>query len=440
MSSLSRANPLFLKLALIAIITVLLLIPIHQVEGLIAQRAGMRDKAVERVAQGVGHAQTIGMLIMNVPITRSWTEDDQTRSVTKTYRILANAVEVHGIIDSTTRRSGIYQVPTFRARLHIEGSGADIPSGELAPEPGVSKKVGNISLFLAISDPTGIHALSGIRIADHLIALSAATELGLKGVMADLGPIEQNASRIAFSLDLDVAGTQRLQFLPWAASTHVTLSSDWANPSFAGAYAPDLAPQISAQGFAADWRVLEINRDYPQAWVDAAVRGEQILASAFGVDFYQPVDTYQRDYRAIHYAVLFIAISFMVLFLWEHTMGKPVHPIQYAMIGMALSVFYLVLVALSEHETFTLSYTLAAGAMSLLLAVYFSGLMHSRRAGLLTGVVTGTCYSLLYLLVLSEEYALLFGALTLFAILAIIMLATRKLDWYGLTAAVGTDP
>ncbi len=125
----------------------------------------------------------------------------------------------------------------------------------------------------------------------------------------------------------------------------------------------------------------------------------------------------------------------MALFLWEHTLGAPVHAMQYAMTGTALSVFYLVLTALSEHLDFAGSYSLAACAMTLLLATYFSGVLKSSVAGLATGALTGVCYSLLYLLVLSEEYALLFGALTILFLLATTMIATRKLDWYRLAAA-----
>ena len=176
--------------------------------------------------------------------------------------------------------------------------------------------------------------------------------------------------------------------------------------------------------------MLQINRNYPQSWADGAVSEADMAKSAFGVDFYLPVDAYQRDYRAIHYAVLFIALTFMGLFLWEHTLGTRVHPMQYAMTGAALSVFYLVLTALSEHLDFAWSYTLGAGAMTLLLSIYFSGVLQSRAAGAATGALAGICYSLLYLLVLSEDYALLFGALAIFFLLAITMIGTRKLDWY----------
>jgi inner membrane protein len=243
---------------------------------------------------------------------------------------------------------------------------------------------------------------------------------------------------MTFAVDLVISGTQRLQFLPFAQSTHVHLISPWPSPSFSGAFSPGSAPQVGPDGFAADWRVLQINRDYPQLWTDGGVSGEQIAKSAFGVDFYQPVDAYQRDYRAVHYAVLFIALTFMALFLWEHTLGAPVHAMQYAMTGAALSVFYLILTAVSEHLDFAASYALAASSMTGLLSVYFSGVLKSRAAGMVTGALAGVCYSLLYLLVLSEDYALLFGALAIFFLLAIIMIGTRKLDWYRIAESQRT--
>ena len=155
------------------------------------------------------------------------------------------------------------------------------------------------------------------------------------------------------------------------------LASPWPSLSFGGAFSPDAAPQVG------------------------------------------------------DYALLFIALTFMALFLCEHTLGAPVH----AITRTALSVFYLVLTALSEHLDFARSYLLAAFAMTLLLAVYFSGVLKSRATGLATGAVAGVCYSLLYLLVFSEEYALLFGALAIFVLLATTMVATRKLDWYRVAAA-----
>jgi inner membrane protein len=425
-------NPLLAKILLIALLTVVLLLPLSRVESLIAERASLRDSAVERVANGVGHAQSIGAMMLAISVTRTWTVDGKECSSTANHYLLASEVDIRGTVDSELRRSGIYTVPAFRANLHVAGSiSNELLLSTLAPEPGVTKTIRAARLFLAVSDPAGIRALNGLRLDDTLLPVSAATVAGLQGVSADLSAMPLTAPRHwSFAADLVISGTQRLQFLPFAQSTHVYLTSPWPNPSFSGAFSPDGAPQVGPQGFAADWRVLQINRDYPQLWADHQVSEQQLGKSAFGVDFYQPVDAYQRDYRAIHYAVLFIALSFMALFLWEHTLGQPVHAMQYAMIGAALSVFYLVLLAVSEHLNFAGSYTLAAAAMTLLLAVYFSGILKSRTAGWVTGALAGVCYSLLYLLVLSEEYALLFGALAIFFVLAAIMTGTRKLDWY----------
>ncbi len=432
MSGLNRMNPLLIKMLSVVLLTLALLFPLSRVESLIAERAALRDTAVERVANGVGHAAIIGAVMMVVPVTRTWVDDGKEYSETKRHHVLASSVDVTGTVGGELRRSGIYSVPTFKSTVHIAGSMSDEGlMGVLAPEHGVTKKIGDATLFLAVSDPSGIRVLDGIRIDDTLEPVSAATDAGLQGVSAPLASIVSSAPRrMTFAVDLVISGTQRLQFLPFAQSTHVHLVSPWPSPSFSGAFSPSAAPQGGPDGFTADWRVLQINRDYPQLWADGGVSDAQIAKSAFGVDFYQPVDAYQRDYRATHYAVLFIALTFMALFLWEHTLGTPVHAMQYAMTGAALSVFYLVLTAVSEHLDFAASYGLAASSMTGLLSIYFSGVLKSRAAGMVTGAIAGVCYSLLYLLVLSEDYALLFGALAIFFLLAIIMIGTRKLDWY----------
>jgi inner membrane protein len=432
MSGLNSIHPLLAKILLIALLTLVLLLPLRQVEGLITERAALRQSAVERVASGIGHAQRIGAVMLVVPITRTWVDDGKEYSQTKPHYLLANSVEVWGTAGSELRRSGIYTVPTFKATVHMAGSISDeLLTTALALEPGVRKQAGNAVLFLTVSDPSGIRVLDGIRIDGVLVPVSASSHAGLPGVSAELGRLALDAPRrIEFAADLVISGTERLQFLPFAQSTHVKLESTWLSPSFSGAFSPDVAPEVGPQGFKADWRVLQVNRNYPQYWTGNGTGEADIAKSAFGVDFYQPVDVYQRDYRAIHYAVLFIALTFMGLFLWEHTLGSRVHPLQYAMTGAALAVFYLVLTAVSEHLDFAGSYTLAAGAMTLLLSVYFSGVLKTRLAGLAVGAAAGVCYSLLYLLVLSEDYALLFGALAIFFLLAITMISTRNLDWY----------
>ncbi len=430
-------NPLIVKLMLVSLIMLLLLWPLGLVERLVGERSALRYSAVERVAGNVGRAQQVGALMLLVPVTRIATIDGKPFATTTDYHVLANTVHIDGSVDTVARHSGIYVVPAFAAKLQVSGSLDARRVRELAaPESGVIKRIGPNRLFLAVSDNAGIRSMSGIRVGGQLLPVEALRVGELNGVGATLpDAVLDAADRVEFDFELQISGTERLQFLPFANAIEVDLRSTWPSPSFSGAFGPVASPAASASGFSAQWRVLQLNRDYPQLWADNKVSAGQIAASAFGVDFYEPVDAYQRNYRAIHYAFLFVSLTFMVMFLLERMPGLPLHGVHYAMTGAALSIFYLVLLALSEHMTFGAGYAIATAALALLLSIYYSGALHSVRGGLIAGVVSGACYGLLYLLILSEEYALLCGALTLFGVLAAIMITTRKVDWNRMGSA-----
>jgi inner membrane protein len=176
--------------------------------------------------------------------------------------------------------------------------------------------------------------------------------------------------------------------------------------------------------------VLELNRSYPSLWSDGEVNEEAMLESVIGVGLYQAVDVYQRGERAVKYALLFIALTFLTFFAWEQVSRARMHPLQYLLVGLALSTFYLLLIALSEHLQFLLAYLIAATALVSLIAIYIAGALSSAKRGAVAGSAMTIVYGLLYALVLSEDYALLLGAIILFAALAAVMLATRRIDWY----------
>ena len=187
--------------------------------------------------------------------------------------------------------------------------------------------------------------------------------------------------------------------------------------------------QAGAHGYSANWQVLELNRAIPQIWRGTSI-DNSVLATAFGVRLLQPSDLYTQNYRAVRYGILFVAITFACFFAWEHLVrGIRLHPMQYLLVGLALATFYLLLLALSEHIGFALSYALAAGALVALISTYISGATNNRRAAAGIGAALAASYGLLYVILLSQDYALLFGSLLLFAVLAALMLATRRLDW-----------
>jgi inner membrane protein len=248
----------------------------------------------------------------------------------------------------------------------------------------------------------------------------------------------------AFAFHTVIAGSRDLSMLPLGSTTTLQLHSNWPHPSFHGAFLP-AEHTITAQGFDARWQVLELNRSYRQLWSDFEVNEGSLAESSFGVGLYQAVDAYQRGERAVKYALLFIALTFLTFFAWEQVTRNPMHPLQYLLIGLALSIFYLLLIALSEHISFLAAYVTAAVALVVLIGVYIAGALRSSIRGGVAGVAMSGVYALLYALVLSEDYALLLGAIVLFVALAAVMLVTRRIDWYRLgtaapPATVSTDP
>lgn len=233
-----------------------------------------------------------------------------------------------------------------------------------------------------------------------------------------------------FDLTYEVAGTQSLGFLPLDRTVHVAAQGNWPDPGFTDGFLP-LERHIDARGFTASWQVLNLNRVYGDRWFQDSTPAATVFASGFGVELVQPGDIYQRCTRAVKYGGLFIALSFLTLFLVETLLRRPLHRIQYGLMGLALSVFYLLLLALAEQLGFLAAYVMAAASLCALMGFYLAGVLASARAGTVAAGGFVATYALLYLLVTSESYALLAGSLTLFTLVSIVMLLTRRLDWYA---------
>jgi inner membrane protein len=234
----------------------------------------------------------------------------------------------------------------------------------------------------------------------------------------------------SFSLTLNLNGSGRLDFLPLGKRTDIRLSSSWNSPSFEGAFLPE-EREISQAGFTAHWKVLHLNRNYPQQWTDNRY---DISASAFGVNLLLPVNEYQKITRTTKYAILFIALTFLVFYMIEIMGRRRVHAIQYLLVGFALSLFYALLLSLSEHLPFGLAYCIAGAACTLCITGYARGVLRSIRLAALVGGLIGVLYGFLYVVLQQEDYALLMGSVGLFAILAALMYITRRIDWYAMEA------
>jgi inner membrane protein len=427
-----NAGSATLKMLMIGGIVLLLLIPLSMLRGVVTERSALRERAYERVAEGWGGDITLGGPMLIVPTERLVTENDQTRVVRCDLHLLPATLNVDANLklEPEPRYVGIYAVPVYLAQVRLAGRFDFATLQPLLARSDVTYLWEQSRLRFTLSQVQSLREVQTASIANQDLRLRPATPGVYRGVEAPVDLRElMKAGSIPFDFQVLVAGSRELSVLPLGSTTTAALKSGWPHPSFQGAFLP-ASRSISADGFEARWQVLELNRSYRQAWLEGEVNEATLAESAFGVGLFQAVDIYQRGERAIKYALLFIALTFLTFLAWEHIARVRLHPLQYL-----LSMFYLLLIALSEHVAFALAYLIAAVALVMLIGVYVAGALKGRARGAAASAVMTVVYGLLYVLVLSEDYALLLGAIILFSALAAVMLATRKLDWYAVTPA-----
>ena len=425
---------------MVTLVAILVLIPIQMLAGLVRERTMQREFAVTSVARGWGGEQHIGGPVLAIPITVT---GENGRSEILDWYVLPESLELRSQLEvqEKRRKLGVYEVPVYIAKLHAAAT-FDVASKIAAKMQGAratTVHLDRVRLIVPVSDARGVRdvhvtgaAISSDRFEPDVTLPISALATSLKAdAQLDQAPV-------SFDLTLEVAGTYGLKFLPMARSTTLSLSGNWADPGFTSGFLPNESSMKDSR-FSATWKVLDLNRAYGSQWTTGQLQEPVLKESAFGVDLVQPVDLYQRAERSVKYAGLFIALSLLTLFIWEHLARRPLHPIQYGMMALALSVFYLLLLALAEHIGFVTAYIIAAVALCGLLGYYLAGAFNSAKAGNGAGAVFAGVYALLYLLVTSEDYALLVGAFAVFGLLAAAMVLTRRLDWYQTTARAESD-
>jgi inner membrane protein len=335
---------------------------------------------------------------------------------------------VEGKVVPSLRRRGIYTTPVYAARLMISGKFA-APSFEFLNLRGVEPLWSQARVGFMISDLRGTQEALTLHWGDAVVALQPGARF------ADMGagvhaPVNMQASQAKdFSLELTLNGSAGLKFLPLGRQTQVAVTSSWAAPSFNGAYLP-ADREVGPEGFKAAWRVSYYGRSFPQQWAtggDNQPSAQKIEESSFGVSLLEPVNAYRTAERAIKYGVLFITLVFATFFLFEAVCGLRLNALNYLLVGGALCLFYLGLVALAEFMVFGAAYGLSAAASIGLIALYARRVLQDgKRAWWVAGLLGGV-YGYLYFVLQMEDFALLAGTGALFVVLAAVMYVTRHL-------------
>ncbi|MBT3267844.1 cell envelope integrity protein CreD [Candidatus Poribacteria bacterium] len=418
------------KLILIAAIILALLIPASMMTGLVRERKSRRDAVISDVSAKWGASQTVTGPVLSVPFSVKM-EDDKGKIhlVEKRLHFLPDEIGIEGDLSTQERYRGIYRTILYGATLSIRGT---FPNPMLEEIDASVEDVEWDRAFvsLGISDMKGIREEIVAVVGDGPVEMDPGIpvrEVISSGVSARV-PLRREAEGVPFEFTLELNGSRQVQFVPVGKVTSVRLRSAWPHPSFNGEYLP-VARTITETGFEADWKVLHLNRNYPQSWVGDA---HSLAGSGFGVELFIPVDVYQKTMRTLKYAVMFLGFTFMVLFFSEIMNGRPIHPLQYLLIGFAVSIFYALLLSIAEFFGFGAAYLISSAVILALIGAYTNSVTGNRRATFLVSGVLGLLYGYLYLVLQMADYALLMGSVGLLAALAAVMYLTRGIDWYAI--------
>lgn len=435
-----------LRLAMIAGLTLLLLVPLGLIRSVLAERLERRQEALAGITATWGEAQIVGGPVLLVPYkyrVKAWKEQivngrlervEATETRTAQACFLPERLQVEGRLAAEQLHRGIYEAVVYRGDLQLTGAFArpSFDEWKVSPEDILWDEA---LVTLAITDLRGAKGALNLTLDGQAYALSPGSKLAdfSSGVHARVKNLACDKAELAFELKLALNGSGALRFAPVGRQTRVQLSSSWQDPKFTGAFLPSQR-SLGPEGFTADWEVSYYGRPYPQQWSsqDAvpSFNSRVVNSSLFGVELLTPVDGYRHVERAIKYGVLFLVLVFTAFFLFEVLARVRVHPFQYTLIGAALCLFYLAVLALSEVTSFGLAYLVGAAAATGLIVGYSASVLSSFRRSLLVGGELAAIYGCLYVILQLQDYALLFGTAGLFLALAIVMFATRKIDWY----------
>jgi inner membrane protein len=445
-----------LKMLLVIAMTLAILVPLAMIRETIHDRQAHRLQAVDSIARSYAGAQAFLGPVLVVPYdeTVEIEEKDAQGVARKVLRersgrwtFFPETLDVGGVLKPGTRKRGLHEVRVYEWEGHANARfDASVPADDL-PHP---RRIGRPWLSYGLADVRGLIGVPRLRVAAAHVALEQG--LGSRdgaGVHARLAA-PQAGRRLAFDTRLDfvLGGTESLALVPLATRNHFILASTWPHPRFGGSFLPRTRT-VDASGFRAGWEVSSlatraraqyaagnttpriIDEATPVRVAGAPGAGAEGI-DAIGIALVDPVNVYSQADRASKYGVLFVLLTFVGFFMFELIRQLPIHPIQYGLVGLALAIFFLLLVSLSEHIAFGLAYLVASVACIGLLGFYVSHVLRSPARGLGFAAMLATLYAALYGLLVSEDNALVLGSGLLFLILAAIMVVTRRVDWYQL--------
>ena len=430
----SLRNRITVKALIVVALILLLLIPAFMIDNLVSERMQRQQDAFAEVSEKWAGTQTISGPIISIPYKEFYKDTTGTlRELRKYIHVLPDVLKIDGTVIPEKRYRGIFEMVVYGSTLKLEGSFSNL----LNQNYNVKKE--NIVfeeafISVGISDLRGLEDQVLLSWENKKYSFNSGIESNDvldKAIHADFKLNEKDSINgdYNFSIQLNLKGSSSLNFTPIGKETLINLKSKWTTPSFDGAFLPDKRT-IDASGFAAYWKVLHLNRSYPQFWLNDKY---SLGGSEFGINLLLPIDSYTKTDRSIKYAILFIALTFLIFFFLELLNNKSVHPLQYILIGFALCIFYILLLSFSEHIPYNWAYLIASIMTISLITWYALSILKERKLALLVGANLILLYGFIFTIIQIEDYALLMGSLGLFLILTAVMYFSKRISWAGLS-------
>jgi inner membrane protein len=410
-----------LKLALLAFLGLVLLIPLEMIKQVIRERQLNGEKVIKEISDQWAAKQCLAGPVLNIPVMTIPEEKDE-KPVIKIWHILPEDLEITGTLKPDIRYRGIYKAVVYDSEINLTGhilipaggslKNFDILWSEAYYTAGISDNRGLKGRIILKTDSAGLEAEPGVR--DNDLFQSGITFGNLVLIPG---------KKVSFTMSLSLSGSEGLQLTPLGKTTVAHLSSGWKSPSFNGNFLP-ATRVVDENGFSADWEVTHLNRNFPQSWMGSAFHP---MESSFGVDLFQPVDHYQKSWRSARYGILFIALTFLVLIFLEITRKESIHIFQYFLVSLGLVLFFSLLNSLSEQLGFNLAYLLSSAATIILITLFTMNLFRKRNNAFLVSGMLVVLYSFIFVLLSLNDFAYLAGNIGLFLLLSVVMMLSGKI-------------
>ena len=430
-----------LKIVLISFLALLLQVPILMISSTVSERQLRSNEAINEIAAKWGKEQSIIGPFITVPFEREVVqiqqsvgqiENRQSSVVVEYAHFLPEELKIEGKTENLFRHRGIFEIPVYRLALTLSGrfNRPDFSDFGVTPKKILWERA---ALTLLISDPRAITDRTRLVWNNEKIEFepkSGEFMTASKGIQVMLKD-QLTAESFTFSCPLALQGSRGLFFAPMGRTTSATIEANWPDPSFQGNWLP-VEQTIDNSGFRANWQITSLGRNFSQNWIENQKTSQQAPAELFGVNFIRPVDTYRMADRSAKYQFLFLALTFVTLWLFEVLAKVRLHALHYLLVGGGMCLFFLLELSLAEHLGFFTAYFLAASSIVLLESCYCLAILKSPIRSVILGTFIALLYGYLYTLLVNQDYALLAGSVGLFLLLATIMYLTRKVDWFSM--------